>query len=68
MAELTPAQRARLKASDFALPGGRYPIPNRSHAANALARVSQFGNAEEKAAVRKAVCDRYPDLPACKGK
>lgn len=62
MAELTPRQRDALKDSDFALPGRRYPIHNIAHARNALARVAQYGTAEEKAAVRAAVAKRYPGL------
>jgi len=47
----------------------KYPIQNRSHAANALARVEQFGTADEKKKVRAAVCKKYPDFPSCqKGK
>lgn len=55
--------------SDFALPGkgegpkgagsGSYPIPDRSHAANALARSSGKPVA---AAVRAKVHAKYPDM------
>jgi len=42
MAELTAARRNKLKSSTFGLPGQRaYPMPDRSHAANAKARASQ---------------------------
>jgi hypothetical protein len=40
----------------------KYPIPDVAHAINALARVSQFGNNDEKGIVRKAVYKRYPQL------
>ncbi len=66
MAELTTKRRKALTDSDFALPGRRYPIDTRERASNALARVAQFGTSEEKAAVRRAVCKRYPDMPSCK--
>jgi len=51
MAKLNAAERKALPSQDFALPGGRYPIPDKSHAANARARVDQFGSPAEKKAV-----------------
>ena len=58
--------------SDFALPGkgegpkgagaGSYPIPDASHARNALARVSQHGSSEEKAKVRAKVHAKFPGI------
>jgi hypothetical protein len=55
--------RKKLKDKDFALPEERkYPIPDESHARNALARVAQHGTKEEQKKVRKAVEKRYPDL------
>jgi hypothetical protein len=43
MAELRAAQRNRLAGSEFGLPGERkYPMPDRSHAANAKARATQM--------------------------
>ena len=67
MAKLTTKKRKSLPKSDFAIPGkapgsGSYPIPDKSHAQNALARVSQYGNPAEKAAVRKKVAKKYPDM------
>ena len=59
MAELTAAARRRIPKGSFALPGRRYPIEDRSHAQNALARVSQHGTPEEKSKVRAAVMRRY---------
>ena len=42
MAKLKAAQRSKLKSSQFGMPGERkYPMPDRSHAANAKARASQ---------------------------
>ena len=42
MAKLTAAARKKLPAKSFGLPGSRsYPMPDRSHAANAKARASQ---------------------------
>ena len=60
MAKLTTEERNDLPTSTFALPGERkYPIPDRSHAANALSRVSANGTPEEKAKVRAAVKRRF---------
>lgn len=62
MSKLTTKQRKRLPRSDFALSGGRYPINDKSHARNALARVSQHGSSEEKAKVRAAVHRKFPGI------
>jgi len=51
-----------MPAKEFALPGGRYPINDPSHARNALARVSGNGSPAEKAKVRAAVHRKYPDI------
>ena len=46
MAKLTSKARNAEPASDFGLPGSRkYPMPDKSHAANAKARASQAVNA-----------------------
>lgn len=70
--KLSAAQRQALPKSSFALPGkgegpkgagsGSYPIPDPSHARNALARVSQHGSSAEKAAVRAKVKAKYPGI------
>lgn len=62
MAKLTTAARKAIPTGSFALPGRRYPIEDRSHAANALARVSQFGTSSEKATVRARVHAKYPSM------
>ena len=69
---LTAKQRQRLPKSDFALPGrgegkkgagaGSYPIPDKAHARNALARVSQHGTPAEKAKVRAKVHSKFPAI------
>lgn len=69
---LTAKQRQSLPRSDFAMPGkgrgpkgagaGSYPIPDKSHARNALARVAQHGSSEEKAKVRAAVHRKFPGI------
>ncbi len=46
MAELTTKKRKSLKSSTFGLPGEKkYPMPDKSHAANAKARATQMVNA-----------------------
>lgn len=72
MAVLSTKQRKSLPKSSFALPGkgtgkegkgpGSYPIPDKSHARNALARVAQHGSSSEKAKVRAKVHAKYPDI------
>lgn len=57
---LSAKQRNALPKTAFALPGERkYPIPDASHARNALARAA--GKPEE-AQVRAAVKKRYPGI------
>ena len=63
MAKLTAAQRNALPRSDFAQPSKRkYPINDKAHARNALARVSQHGTADEKRKIRRKVAQRYPSI------
>ena len=60
MAELTAWQRKRLPDSAFAIPEERkYPIPNESHARNALARAS---GTKYDSRVKAAVARRYPGI------
>ena len=69
---LSYKERQNLSKGDFALPGkgggpegkqgGSYPIPDESHARNALARVSQHGTPAEKEKVRAAVRRKYPGI------
>ena len=43
MAKLTAAARKHIPASEFGLPSAhKYPMPDRSHAANAKARATQM--------------------------
>lgn len=64
MAKLTYQKRKKLPAKAFALKGGRYPIEDKAHARNALARVSQHGSSEEKAQVRRKVHAKFPGIGA----
>ena len=45
MSKLSSGQRNKMPASEFAGPGRSYPVPDKSHAANAKARASQAVNA-----------------------
>ena len=62
MSKLTAAQRKRIEPKDFAGPDKSYPIEDKSHARNALARVSQHGSEELKAKVRAKVKAKYPSI------
>jgi hypothetical protein len=56
-------ERKKLSKKSFALPGKRkYPIPDKAHARNALARVAQNGTAAEQKKVKVAVKKRFPSL------
>jgi hypothetical protein len=69
MARLSMRSRKSLPSSSFALPGkgkgasgkgsGSYPIPDKSHARNALARAS--GKSVEST-VRAKVKAKFPDI------
>ena len=70
--KLSYKERQDLPKDDFALPGkgsgpegkqgGSYPIPDASHARNALARVAQHGTEAEIRKVREAVKKKFPDI------
>ena len=56
MAKLSMAQRKALPKSAFAVPSkapgpGSYPMPDKSHAANAKARAKQFASPATRAKV-----------------
>jgi hypothetical protein len=67
--KLSTKMRKRLADKSFVFPDERrYPIHNRAHGANALARVKQFGTPEEQERVKKAVCKKYKDFKSCQEK
>jgi len=56
-------ERKKLSKKSFALPGKRkYPIPDKAHARNALARVAQHGTKAEQKKVKAAVRKRFPSI------
>jgi hypothetical protein len=62
-------ERKKLSKKSFALPGKRkYPIPDKAHARNALARVAQNGTKEEQKKVKAAVHKRFPGIGKKKSK
>lgn len=62
MAKLTTAKRKSLPASEFGEPGERkYPMPDKSHAANAKARASQAVNAGRMSKSEEAKIDAKAD-------
>jgi hypothetical protein len=63
MAKLTTKARKNLRVADFALPGKKaYPIEDLNHARDALSRVSEYGDDEEKAQVRAKVKKKFPTI------
>ena len=68
MAKLTTKARKAIPSKEFALPGKRYPIEDKAHARNALARVSQHGSPAEKSKVRSAVHKKFPAIGKTKKK
>jgi hypothetical protein len=58
MAKLNAAKRNKLKESTFGLPGERkYPMPDKSHAANAKARATQMVKKGKLSSSSKAKID-----------
>jgi hypothetical protein len=63
MAKLTTKARKSIPSRSFAEPKERrYPIEDKTHARNALARVAQSGTASEQTKVKAAVKKKYPSL------
>jgi hypothetical protein len=62
----TIKKRSKLPKSDFAVPSKRkFPIPDISHARNALARAGQ-SNDVDASTVRSAVYAKFPSLKKTK--
>ena len=61
--DLSTKDRKKLPEKSFALPGKRkYPIQDKAHARNALARVAQHGTPAEQKKVKAAVKRRFPSI------
>ena len=67
--DLSTKDRKKLSKKSFALPGKRkYPIPDKAHARNALARVAQHGTPAEQKKVKATVKKRFPSIGKKKAK
>lgn len=62
MGKLTAKKRNALPASTFAGPDRSYPIPDASHARNALARASQHAGSALKAKIKAKVAKKFPGI------
>lgn len=63
MGMITTKMRDHLAQSTFAIPSERkYPIPDLSHARDALARVAANGTPAQQAEVRRAVHRKFPSI------
>ncbi len=62
MSKLTAKRRNALPASTFAGPDRSYPIPDASHARNALARAAQNAPAALKAQIAAKVRKKFPGI------
>lgn len=62
-------ERKKLSKKAFALPKQRkYPIPDKAHARNALARVAQNGTPAEQKKVKASVKKRFPSIGKTRSK
>lgn len=74
MAKLTTKGRRKIAAKNFVFPKGKgpdtskaqYPIHDKAHAINALSRGKQNLSSGQYAVLKRKVCNKFPDLPACK--
>lgn len=67
MAKLTTKARKKISGKNFAGPDRSYPIEDKSHARNALSRVSANGSPAVKKEVRAKVHAKYPDIGKSRG-
>lgn len=68
MAKLSGKARKALPKSEFAGPGRSYPIPDKSHAANAKARAAQAVKAGRMSKAQEARIDAKADKKLYGGK
>lgn len=62
MAKLTAAARNKIPSGEFAGPDRSYPINDKNHARNALARASQHASPALKAKIQAKVHRKYPGI------
>ena len=65
MARLTSKERKNLSSKEFAGPDRSYPINDKSHARNALARASQFASPELRSKIARAIHAKFPSIKSC---
>lgn len=68
MSKLTTKKRNALPSSSFAGPGRSYPVPDRSHAANAKARAAQAVKAGRMSRAQEERIDAKANRVLGKGK
>lgn len=68
MAKLSAAARKKLPSSQFAGPNKSYPVPDRSHAANAKARAAQATKAGRMSKAAESKIDAKANKVLKKGK
>jgi hypothetical protein len=63
LTKISYEEKKEMPDSEFAVPEERkYPIPDETHARDALSRVSRFGTPEEKKEVCEAVAEKFPEI------
>ena len=62
MAKLSTKARKHLPGSAFAGPDRSYPIEDKSHARNALARAAQHASPELQAKIKAKVRRKFPSI------
>lgn len=62
MAKLTAAARKAIPSGEFAGPDRSYPIEDKSHARNALARASQHASPELQKKIKAKVHAKFPEI------
>jgi hypothetical protein len=67
MTKLSTSERNKLSASTFAGPDRSYPVPDKSHAANAKARASQAVNAGRMSKGQEGKIDAKANKVLAKG-
>jgi hypothetical protein len=61
MTKLTTERRKELPSQEFALPGGRYPIPEENHGRAALS-MAHYASPAEQAIIKRKVHAKFPDI------
>lgn len=62
MAILSAAKRKKLPEQEFAGPDRSYPIPDASHARNALSRAAQNASPSEQSKIKSKVKKKFPGI------